>query len=487
MKAFWAKITAFFMVIVAFFSGLFSGGDSKPVDPPTEPTTEVITMPTEPITEPTTPTEPSTEPTELSTEPVVTTVGQYGLPALPDAAEPGVYQSAGSTEIVRYENTTAEDFSSYRQTLLGAGYTVYDARSIENNQFATLISDALTVTLSWFANTKTMRIIAEARGALCPLQDDCEAVCDTLLTGIKGETCVAAEGMGYIIRLCDGSFVIIDGGMGDPDSVDSNKLMGILNAQKPGGTDKPVIAAWIFTHLHGDHIGVFNCFSLDHHDDVVIERLMFNFPKEEEIPDSDSPYMLDDTIYRYTRFKQNLRDFYADVPVVKLHSGNRFAVRNAQFEVLYAYDDLYPQTILDGGMNENSLLLKMTVGGQTTLWTGDFAYLASALVVREYSEDTLACDILQMAHHGWNGTVALYSAVNPTYALLPVSFRVDMNDMLSTAPNAWLRDSQKVQQFIVTYYGTWTIKLPYAPAPGSFERIPTAETVYPSYPDLLGG
>ena len=38
MKAFWAKITAFFMAIIAFFTGLFSGG-SKPVDPAPEPTT----------------------------------------------------------------------------------------------------------------------------------------------------------------------------------------------------------------------------------------------------------------------------------------------------------------------------------------------------------------------------------------------------------------------------------------------------------------
>ena len=60
MKAFWAKITAWFMAIIAFFTGLFAGGDSKPVDPPTEPTTTVIEQPTEPSTEPTT--EPSTEP-----------------------------------------------------------------------------------------------------------------------------------------------------------------------------------------------------------------------------------------------------------------------------------------------------------------------------------------------------------------------------------------------------------------------------------------
>ena len=468
MKSFWGKITAFFMAIAAFFTGLF-GGDSKPVDPTPEPTTEVIVVTTEP-----------------TTEPAVTTVGQSGLPALPGAAEPGVYQSSGSTEIVHYENTTAEDFSSYRQTLLSAGYTVYDERSIESNQFATLISDTLTVTLSWFANTKTMRIIAEERGGLCPLTDSAEGDYDTLLTGMQGETCVASEGMGFIIRLKDGSFCIIDGGMGDPYHVDSNKLMGILNAQKPEGTEKPVIAAWIFTHLHGDHIGVFNCFSLDHHDDVEIERLMYNFPKEAETAASDSPYMLDDTIYRYTQFKQNLSKFYADVPVVKLHSGNRFALRNAQFDVLYAYDDLYPQTILDGGMNENSLLLKMTLEGQTVLWTGDFAFLASDLVVREYTAATLHCDFLQMAHHGWNGTVPLYSAVDPTWALLPVSFRVNMDDMLSSSANAWLRDSAGVRQFIVTMCGTWTLKLPYAPAEGTFARIPTADTVYPTYPALWG-
>lgn len=55
MKAFWAKITAWFMTIVAFFTGLFASGDSKPVDPQPEPTTTVIEQPTEPATDPTQP------------------------------------------------------------------------------------------------------------------------------------------------------------------------------------------------------------------------------------------------------------------------------------------------------------------------------------------------------------------------------------------------------------------------------------------------
>ena len=448
MTAVLQKIIALFMAIGTFFAGLF--GLDKPID--------IYT--------------------------------QYDLPAFYAGIHKGTYESEGGTVIARYELTKEKDFDNYLTSLKKAGFAVYDENKIENNRFATLTNDATTVTVSWYASqsrlvkTGTLRIIAEPRRALCPLTDPCEEICDTLLTGMKGETVVAAEGMGYIIRLADGSFCIIDGGMGDPDHVDSDKLMNILLAQKPADAEKPVVAAWIFTHLHGDHIGVFNCFSLDHHDDIVLERLYFNFPKEEETAASDSPYMLDDTIYRYTQFKKNLADFYTDVPVVKLHSGNRFAVRNASFEVLYAYDDLYPKTILDGGMNECSLLLKMTVGGQTVMWTGDFAFNATDLVLSEYDE-ALAADILQLAHHGMNGTVELYQKVDPTYALLPV-WEGGLSMMLEKEQNRWLVNSPKMKQLIATCCGTWTIRLPYDPVPGTYERIPTDDTVYPAYPALLG-
>ena len=422
--------------------------------------------------------------TERPSAPVIAEM--YGLPPMPGRNKPAVYRSSGSAEVIRLDGASADDFSAYLELLVAAGHTVYDSRCIEDNRFATLTGGNLTVNLSWFPGTKTMRLVAEKRGPLCPLADVCEEKYDTLLTGIKGETCVAAEGMGYVIRLCDGSFCVIDGGMGDPDHADSDRLMGILDAQKPEGSGRPVIAAWIFTHLHGDHVGVFNCFSLDHANDVVLEKLIYNFPREDEIAASDSPYMLDDSIYRWNQFKKNLRDFYSGVPVIKVHTGNRFVIRNARFDVLFALDDLYPQSILDGnGLNESSLLLKMTACGQTFLWTGDLGFIAADLVVREYTR-TLACDALQLAHHGWNGTAALYGAVDPSYVLWPVSFDTDLDRCLSAPRNAVLRDSPKVRQFIVTNRGTWTLKIPYAPAPGTFERIPSERTVYPAYPRLLG-
>lgn len=406
------------------------------------------------------------------------------IPEFTAGTEIGSFEGSGTTKTVKFSGTTSSDFFAYKSELVSKGFKIYDENSIDGNYFATLINDSLTVTLSWF-RTGIMQIICESRGDLCPLSDPSKKVCDTLITGFEGQTVVACEGMGFIIRLEDGSFCIIDGGMGDPDHVDSNNLMNILLQQKPASHDKPVIAAWIFTHLHGDHIGVFNCFSLDHHDDVKIERLIYNFPTEEQTAASDSPYMLDDTIYRYTQFKKNLKDFYPDVPVLKVHGGNRFQVRNAAFEVLYEQEDLLPKTILDGGMNESSMLLKMTLKGQTVLWTGDFDSLATELVLSEY-DSALACDILQMAHHGMNGTVDFYSMVDPTYAFLP-TWKGAQNVFLDYPQNQWLVNSPKLKQMIITANGTWTIKMPYSPIDGTYERIPSASMVHPSYPVLLGG
>ena len=81
MKAFWAKITAWFMAIIAFFTGLFSTGSNPPEEPKPEPTSEVIVMPTEPTSEPTT--EP-TEPDLPANHPLIVTttdVFETGYPA----------------------------------------------------------------------------------------------------------------------------------------------------------------------------------------------------------------------------------------------------------------------------------------------------------------------------------------------------------------------------------------------------------------------
>lgn len=396
-----------------------------------------------------------------------------------------VYQSSGSTVVIKAKNTTEADYRAYLAELKAAGFTVYAENEIVGNLFTTLTDGKTAVNFYYIPKTGVTRVVYEDQGALFPLTDDfTDCGVKSIITGMKGETCVAREGMGFIIRLRDGSFVIIDGGMGDPDSVDSDKLMNILREQAPAGTEKPVVAAWLFTHLHGDHIGVFNCFSLDHHDDIELQSIYCNFPKDEETAKSDSPYMLDDTIYRYTQFRKNMKEFYADVPVIRPHTGNKFRIRNAQFEILSTLEDIVPKTILDGGMNECSVLYKMTLEGQTVLWTGDIAFIATATAVEQFG-DYLKSDILQMAHHGVNGTIPFYSLVDPTYVFEPLWFRDDIFAHVMSAPqNKWLADSPNVKQILYTGLGTWTVPMPYAPADGTYDRIPTNDTHNPTYSEL---
>lgn len=405
------------------------------------------------------------------------------IPAYHYGETEAVYESSGSTVVLRAKNTDENDYSAYLTELKNAGFSVYAENTIAGNRFTTLCDGKTAVNFYYIPKTGVTRVVYEEQGALYPTADDTPGRgFRPLITGMKGETVIAYEGMGFIIRLYDGSFVILDGGMGDPDGVDADKLMNILKEQAPKG-EKPVVAAWLFSHLHGDHIGVFNCFSIVHHDDIVLQSIYCNFPKEEETAISDSPYMLDDTIYRYTQFKKCLREYYPDVPVIKPHTGNRFVVRNAVFEVLETLEDIAPKTILDGGMNECSVLYKMTLAGQTTLWTGDIAFIATDMAIAQFG-DYLKSDILQMAHHGINGTIPFYSLVDPTYVFLPLwEGEESYRKTFEAKQNLWLKESKNVRQILHTGFGTWTIAMPYAPADGTFDRMPGDGTRNPVYAD----
>ena len=91
-------------------------------------------------------------------------------------------------------------------------------------------------------------------------------------------------GLSYVIRLSDGRFIIFDGGWNfEPDR---NRLFECLKAGSPD--EKPVIAAWILTHPHGDHYLCFLGFMEQYGDQVVIEKFLFNFPEFDDIEHTPS-------------------------------------------------------------------------------------------------------------------------------------------------------------------------------------------------------
>ena len=58
---------------------------------------------------------------------------------------------------------------------------------------------------------------------------------------------------------------------------------------------------------------------------------------------------------------------------VKVHSGQRFYLANAEIEILFTLEDLYPETVRTIGMNGSSTIFTVTVEGQKTMFLGDSA------------------------------------------------------------------------------------------------------------------
>lgn len=101
--------------------------------------------------------------------------------------------------------------------------------------------------------------------------------------------------MGDVVTLADGSFLLIDGGsyvemiaarhcenrewMSDEPKIagDCDGLYALLKFRTPEGK-KPVTAAWLFTHAHGDHVDFAGHFLGRSKNNVEVRIGAYNFP-----------------------------------------------------------------------------------------------------------------------------------------------------------------------------------------------------------------
>ena len=394
--------------------------------------------------------------------------------------------------ITKATMTTVEDYNAYLQKLLDDGFTKYAENQIGDCLFTTLTGKLTTVTLEFLKADGVTLVIAEPKGDLYPREQDnnyesknIKSLVTGLCTSPFDENKVAKEGMCFIIRLDDGSFIIIDGGIGGESDYEANNILNTLKAQSPEGTEKFTIAAWIFTHCHGDHIGGFDTFSALYRDKVDIEAFYYNFPTDEGIRYSAS-YMFDDTKFRYNQFKVCMNDYYSDVPKIRPHTGDKMYIRNAVLETMFSYENHFPKSLEEGHfgqeLNDSSIIFKIIIEGQTIMFTGDADNGGMNFAAKNFGLN-LKSDIFQLPHHGMNGSIAFFRNVNPTYAFLPYSTSPDhysrfinslTADVKSFDANNWLyKKSTEFRQLIDLAHGNITIPLPYNPQDSEiYQKIP---------------
>ncbi len=371
----------------------------------------------------------------------------------------GVYACGERNYMASFEGTTSEEFETYLAKLADEGYTVHDTHEMADNRFGTYIKDKTQISLSHYPTKGLTKIVY---GTTKDLPDTERGEIDEVTTpfvtqmGINAADSGSAPGMSYVMRLSDGRFILVDSGTAN----DTNEaaLLAYLQENNPNN-GKPVIAAWFITHAHGDHLGLAQSFLDRYHDEVEVEAVAYNFPDFNSVEGlhEDLTFMGQSA----SRFKTQIRQYYPKAETWILHTGQHFWVGDAEIEVLYTHEDYYPTQIWYG--NDTSLAFRVTLGGKKIVYLGDCDPILNQFMADVYKE-TLKCDILQLAHHGFNGAVLdIYKYCDPDICFWPTDkarFESDPRCLGTEGGyefNAWIRDeSIKVREH---YHASVTTKI----------------------------
>ena len=310
-------------------------------------------------------------------------------------------------------------FDSYVDLLHSHGFEKKEAWVRGENRYAAFCKESLGVFLHYFGAIGELSLVWEEDCRYFAYED---ADLPKTLRPQISQMHLEDFGMSYVIRLGDGRFVIIDGGCGFPPDTD------ILRAhlREDCEDDRPVIAAWIMTHPHSDHYLAFNFFMERFGEEIDVQKVLLHFPDADDIEHYPKLTNSDRRLPYSTAASVNVPLMYdlaqkAGAQIYMLHTGQTYRVGDAVFEVLACMENTIHHS---KNINAISLVLRMTLGGQVTLWCTDASMSISRLPER-YG-NALKADILQIPHHGFQcGTaeaeIVAYDLIRPEICFLPVS------------------------------------------------------------------
>lgn len=312
------------------------------------------------------------------------------------------YFVGGSNTLTKYMNKTKNDFLGVCKYFTDDGYELYGYNEMGNLVSATYTKSGLMMHVYWIGGE--MNELAVARGwvynTLPPATPEITTgQKDTVIVQMRANEAdldTQINGMGYVIRLADGSFIIYDGGY----ATRVDELWDTLTSLN-GGNRKIVIRAWLITHSHGDHTGCFDAFSLKYASKVTLERLLV------------SPINKDIDWYRVrlNRFRRT--------SLICVHTGMVFTFCDVKMEILCSADEIYFDGASDDFNNTSIVSRIYKDGGKKVMILGDAGDDVSNRLIPMYG-DYLKSDICQAAHHGVEDfTIEAYRLIRASIWLYP--------------------------------------------------------------------
>ena len=350
-------------------------------------------------------------------ETVVSNEKAANLPVLQDGNFSSLNSTGDNCYMLTIEKVEKSGAEKYLEEVVSAGYVLCAENTIENNIFKIYRKDDDALTVIYLENLKTVRLLVEpiSNTELEIMNEDTSYVkgsYDVTITQLglvyESDEHIAdyyTSGMSYVMRLDDGSFIVIDGGY--EKQSDADRIYETM--KKQAGGDNVTVAAWIFTHLHSDHVEVFLPFSKTYHDKVTIERFIYNKPGGD---------ILGGHVDSHAYVSTAIKTYYPNAKVIKAHAGNKYYLRSVEVEILYTLDIGFSKL---SNYNNSSLVFRINTEGKQLMMLGDYSE-SSPVLMKIYTEKTLKSDVVQVAHHGISdGNNPLNTTIGAEYALWPVS------------------------------------------------------------------
>lgn len=380
-----------------------------------------------------------------------------------NAAGSDKYDCGDNVVMFVYSDITEKDFLEYEKKLENSGYVVSQRHDIAGNIHFTLKGKGLTVQFYYNPCSSSARLIADGYTVgLTTQKTETNRVCNTELYQFETDHSLIDCGMCYIIRCADNSFFVIDSAH-FYSIHDNDRIHDFLRSITPEN-EKIRIAGWFVSHGHEDHICKFKDYLLYNMADTEIERIYFNFIDDNHRDNAN----WDDSGKSFRKsFLEVVKQ--SGIPVVKLHTGQRFYVRNLEFEVLCTHEDVYPASCAD--YNNSSTVLMMTAENTKVLFPGD-ASAESSIVLENRYKDYLKCDIVQLSHHGHHGTSARFYEYASAPVVLCPNTEIKINEEDHIPANKVAKAI--AEEFYISANGTVKLTLPYKK--GTAEVFPDETT-----------
>lgn len=354
------------------------------------------------------------------------------VPYLDGAENASVHDYGNEHQVVALEDVDQAEFETYCGKLETEGFALQAENEINGNLFKTYCNDSgKMIHTYWIERYEEVRTVVANTDRL-PFVSTAEvdAGCVPLLHQLQG-----GDEEGYILRLADGRFIVVDGG--DPTEENAVEIYTFLKENAPDA-EKIAIAAWYITHAHSDHCGALTIFAEKYSEDssITLESILFNACETTE-----------QMLYCEPSYKLNmdvaLATYYPDVPVYKPLTGQVYTFGKTTVEILYTMSDFMPNTIAyesdgkGGDYNVMSTVCIIDIDSTQDLKDrmfvmGDTTTVACNEMCYRYG-DAMKCDFVQVSHHGLAplptgancrrhcATVEIYQLIDPSIALWPSS------------------------------------------------------------------